>query len=254
MEMTSTQHRERVVAALVLASWCTEQKLISTPLLTTPIIELFHHDLPQASAASTELLREIKAARAVSAPEFGIDEPVFLRLDVPGKTKEDCQAIWYPRFDTVFDTLGITDPADREEYLFSGLGYESLRLCVVAYSRDWNKAFVYHEYLHIKYKGLTNTYFDEMITEALAYAACGYVDLATYTITPLQSLIDWGINVDYYHALADFLILCAAHPTLFPYLRELYENGRDEDLYKISEIIGKDLFGRLLHTPPDTHP
>ncbi len=252
--LTSSQQKERVIAALVLASWYTKTGQLSLKYSIDEITDLFRTDLEEAAEKSKVILLALKREFAVSAPELGIDELVFLKVGIGEKdwTKKQCEAVWYQEFNEIFDNLGVTDAADRYEYLFSGLGYETLRLCVVVYERDWNEAFAYHEFLHIKFKGLSNTFFDEMVTEALAYAKCGYVDLTNYSVKSYTELDDLRINVDYYHWLEYFLQLCHDHPLLFPYLRKLYEHGDGSDtgLDHVSDIIGEEEYTRLLAADP----
>lgn len=252
--LTISQQKERVIAALLLATWYTKTGKLSLKYSIDELADLYRTDLEEAAEKSKVILLALKREFAVSEPKFGVDEPVFLKVGIGEKdwTKAQCEEIWHKEFAAIFDSLSIHDAADRYEYLFSGLGYETLRLCVVVYERDWNEAFAYHEFLHIKFKGLTNTFFDEMVTETLAYAKCGYVDLTTYSLKKYEELYDLRINVDYYHWLEHFLQLCHMHPELFPYLRTLYEqgDGSDTGLDHVATIIGKEEYKRLLAADP----
>lgn len=228
-QLSENRKREQVVITAVLLAWYDQED--------TELAVLYRTDLKKAFERSNELLLHLKTQFAQTAQQFGIPDKVFLRLGIRGDHDErSAQIDRY--FQRAFTILGITDIHEQNRLICSGLGIPHLRLCLIAYEIDWNKPFVAHEYLHILLPGIDdNLFFDEVMTEILAYEECGFFDRDTLSLTSKQDLIDAGVDVVYYDHVQLFLDVVMIIPHIFTLTERAYRTGDKKIMAEIKDSI-----------------
>lgn len=245
-ELLSPEQTDQIVTAVVLLLWYKDTESAQS------IASTFKVDPMNAYEESTEVFLKLKS-QALAAPEYGIRETVFLFLDIPGATKEACKAIWEPYFNFAFDVLGIPVSEQRRAF-FSGLGFRKFLLCIVAYGIDRNKSFCVHEYNHLRYPGFTgHPFFDEVMTEALAYQECRYFNATTLELASEDTLKAANVNIDYYDHLALFVHVCRKYPDLFALVEHIYTSGDMSQIPQIEALIGTETFTLLESANPDEY-
>jgi len=245
-QILSPEQKDQIVTAAVLLLWyrkTNEAQGLAASFKKSPQL---------AFEQSDEIMLGFKSM-ATAAPEFGIDDPVFLFLDIPGKSKEESKLVWEPYFDFAFNVLDIPLTEQRRAF-FSGLGFRKFHICIIAYEIDHVESFCVHEYNHLAFPGYTgHPFFDEVMTELLAYGKFNFFDPDTLTLASVEELTARKIDMSYYPHLELFLDVARKHPGLYGLVKEIYESGDMERVREIETLVGKEVFAFLELANPDEY-